>query len=350
MHVVYDDGAGLTKAGIAGNGMQVTAIPALVLPVEAGMDEEYLLRSDVIVIGHNRNQYLVGDAARAQGATAYATSNYRYTSPDARIRLYAALSELLPPGEHAIRMVAGANAEAYRALKRDIQDFFTGSHEFTRADASYRVNITDVHVTSQPRGAVLYFSAHTPAELKQALQKRPLHRANIIGIDVGTFTTDLIALRPERRADGSSEMQEIYRRSKALRFGVQTLRNKVAELIQRLQGAPGLPELWEVDRAIAERVVTIDGKDESIAPEIDDLRDSLWARAHEEIRAHFEGFSTHYLLVVGGGATDTTFGPSIRATWHGKLPMGMPEKHAPHEAPVRGYAEMAVQKWGRDNA
>ena len=349
MHIVHDDGAGLVKAGISSNGMQVVAFPALVLPVDVGMDEEYLSRPDVIVIREAYHSYLVGDAARMQGVASYSTSNYRYTGLDASIRLYAALSELLPPGEHTIKLVAGANVEGYKALQKEIRDFFIGSHDFARGNTSYRVNIEEVHVTSQPRGAVRYFGAHAPGELKQALQKRPLNKANLIGIDIGTFTTDLIALRPMKQPDGSTEVQEIYNRSKALRFGVHTLRNKVAELLQRLQGSPAPPELWEVDRALTERVVTIAGRDEDITKEVAGIRDALWARAYEEIRAHFEGFSTHYLLVAGGGATDTTFGPCVRKTWGGKVPLGIPEKHAPHEAPVRGYAEMAVQRWGRDD-
>jgi hypothetical protein len=101
-----------------------------------------------------------------------------------------------------------------------------------------------------------------------------------------------------------------------------------------------------VDRAIQRRTATIDGREEDISTEIARERDRLWARTFDQIRAHFEGFNTNYLLVVGGGATDTTFGPCIREAWGSKLPLGIPEKHPPHEAPVRGYAEMAMRRWG----
>jgi hypothetical protein len=339
----YDDGAGLTKALVD---ERVIAIPAVVAPAHRNLPPEYLSNPEHIVIERAGARYLAGAAAREQAPTGYSTANTRYTEHDAHTRFYAAMSDLLAPGSHDMRLTVGANVEAERALREQIAAHYRGVHTFRRNGNAYTITVRDVLVTAQPRGAIAYLQAYPPARLKARLGRRRLEESTCVVIDVGNFTTDCIVLRPQRQRDGATRLSEVYRLSFALRFGVQQLRDEVAAIIQDVQGSPAAPELWEIDTALDTRHVVHDGADIDVRERITSARDALWQRAYQDIQRRLEGVRPHYLFVVGGGVTEGTYGPAIEATW-GSLPgFAIPDQHPPHEAVVRGYRELAALHWG----
>jgi hypothetical protein len=315
------------------------------------MDPAFLEKAGVMVVAPSDGErYLVGEAARTQTQDVrYMTANSRYTSQDALIRFYAALGSLLPPGQTSteVRLVVGTNVDAYRVLRDDLRTFFAQPHQFTTNQTSYRLTVSEVLVSNQPRGAIAYLMAHPPAALHHRLQKRALLKSTVIVVDIGNFTTDCIVLVPAKQPDGSIELEEVYDYSFALPFGVQQLRDEVTAIMQETRRDPTAPSLWEVDQALQTGLVNVDGDDRDIRPQIAQARDRLWRRVYESrIRPNFERIQPHYLLAVSGGVADATFGPAVQATW-GHLPgFAVPDRHLPHEVVMRGYAELAVQRWG----
>lgn len=351
--ILFDDGAGLVKAGMIDDRGHLTTKTFLSLVAEAPrqLDRTFFSRQDIMFIQpyEDLGGYLVGTSARTQTQEAtYETSNFRYTSPDATIRFYAALGSLLPEHQSTmeIRLITGANVEAHRTMEEPIREFFKGTHRFTFNNIAYDITVNEVIVMSQPRGALAYILETPPTILRERMRRRPFNRSTVVIIDIGNFTTDCIVMIPSQQADGMVELEEVYERSFALKFGVQNLRNEIAAIIREMQHMPMDPPLWAIDDTLASGQATnAEGDVVDIASRIAQVRDRLWQRVYtRQIKPRFEGISAHYLFVLGGGATDITYGPAVRATWSHLPGFAIPDH--PEECVMRGYAEIAKQyRW-----
>jgi hypothetical protein len=65
---------------------------------------------------------------------------------------------------------------------------------------------------------------------------------------------------------------------------------------------------------------------------------------HRQIKPRLKGVQAHYILVVGGGATDATYGPAVRQTWQHLPGFAIPDR--PEHTVMRGYAVLARLRWG----
>lgn len=295
--IVVDDGANEMKAARMGDTRDPLRFPAAVAPLPRTLDPEYLARPGVQYARNGSGTtFLVGSAARTQGTTAsYDVSNYRYfSSPETDMRFAAAVGSLLPPGEHTIRLVVGANVEAYRQLRSDIDSFYRRTHRFSYRDQAYIVHVDDVLITHQPRGALAAVMRDVPTVLQARTQTIPLERATIILVDIGGFTTDVVASIVMPGPDGM-EREEVADKSFALRFGVQDVRQAVSEVIQDEQGITDVP-LWLLDTALQSGTITSGtGELLDISDRIQAKAAELWQPVYNRIRSRLEAIRPHYL-------------------------------------------------------
>jgi len=341
--LLFDDGAGLVKAGLLGDdGKLITSIafPALVGAAPHQLDREFYDDPDVKVVQNGEGvSFLVGSVALKQSrSVVYDTSDYRYTSPDSLLRLYAALGTVLPPDQahSTIRAVVGTNVGARKSLHDDVMAHLNKPHRFRYNGHPYDLTIRDILVTSQPRGALEYVMRHPPAALQARLARLPLARATAVIVDVGTFTTDIMVLK---------NLTEIYERQLALRFGVDTLREEIGVMIKTLRKSTTI-SLSDMDDPLASGQTVINGEVCDISADIAQTAKRLWDRAYwTHLKPHLEGIEAHYVFVLGGGATDAVYGKPIAETW-GTLPF-FGRLDDPIQAVMLGYGELARQKWGK---
>jgi hypothetical protein len=338
--IALDQGAGNVKAARISEGQIGASVefPSLVYEAPAAIDPMYFDQPGVMAVmnGSNR-QFLVGNAVREQiGGAIYDTAHSRYTSEDEMLRFYAATGSLLPPGHPSqatdIRLVVGLNVKAYQSYSQRVANFYHRRHTFALNRHTFALNVTDVLVTSQPRGAWKSIVSNPPARLAERAERLPLADALGVLCDIGNLTTDVLVF------DAGSE---IYEKGFALTSGVQTLRDEVARIVGQAQGDPD-PPLSAVDRALATgKTVDAAGNIVNIKTQIEQKAAAIWERIYRTIRTKLDGVKPHYLVAVGGGAE--VFRPHLEKTW-GHLP-GFAIPDEPGRAVVNGYALLAMEKW-----
>jgi PRTRC genetic system protein D len=338
--IALDQGAGNVKAVRVDAGRIVASVgfPSLVHEAPSAMDASYFDEPGVMSITLNGTPrpYLVGKAVREQISTAlYDTAHTRYTTEDELLRFAAAMGSLLAPSSQTIpiRLVVGLNVKAYQSDHQAVMDFYHRRHTFRFNRQPYTLSVEEVLVTSQPRGAWMCLAGQPPEPLASRLAAQSLERSQVVIVDIGNLTTDVLVFEDGR---------ELFEKSFALTLGVQALRDEVARMVAEMQRNPD-PSLSVVDRAMLTGIAAnATGTDTSLRPRMDAAARALWRRIHQSIRTKLNGVQPHYLFVVGGGAV--VFRPWIEETW-GQLP-GFAIPDDPVRAVVHGYALIAKERWG----
>jgi hypothetical protein len=325
--LLFDDGAGDTKAALAQDG-EVGAIltfPSLVYEKPLYFETWDTHPQTMKVTNGQGWDYLVGDVVRDTIKTAeYDTAHSRYTNSDAAMRFFAACGRLLPAGKHDMQLVVGANVSAYQQQHTAIRSFYQQRHRFRFNDADYDIHVENCTVTSQPRGAWAALKVYPPLHLVERLIARPLDNATAILIDIGNLTTDVVVMQR------GSEVNRF-----ALTLGVQELRNRVAAIAAEAANETEIP-LADGDHALQTRLaIDATGRDVDLSKHIDRSAKHIWQRAYKTIKTRLDGVKPHYIFVVGGGASDIMYGKHIKETW-GSLPgFGIPDD--PATMVLRGY-------------
>lgn len=307
--VAIDDGAGQTKAIAAiGSGDHRSYIDASLVALSTYQNQgivdqasqptivQEALQTDTGYM-YPGSEYAVGRHVATMATRAYyQMGDDRYTTHQAKIRLYAALAGVGGEQHNAdIDLIVGVNASVGPAKRDEIEQFFRGEHVFRVGDRTYAYTVQTVTAYPQPLAAALHIKSNPPTVFEAMLRDLPFASANVLFLDGGNNWFDIALLEPSLDVANKHSVTKLF----AIEGGVHGYRKRVAGLLSRIRGQE--PNLREIERAMTTGTATNQhGKAVSISDTLQELRHETWQTDMAAIRDQITGTTVHYIVAVGG--------------------------------------------------
>lgn len=206
MFIGYDPGYGNTKISI--NGATATLQSVAVRPNAIGMASIGMKRGRAacqvsILNGVSRSVYAVGDGAWLQGEPIGGMDFSALASEARRALFYAAVSDVLQPGEYEADLVVGLpvplleKEEQARAVLADLRAGYKTCHEWQASrqagGATYRLQVNRLSVLAQPVGAYADWLIDEDLHTRKGAAA-----AEVAVLDIGMNTVDLYVVQDKR--------------------------------------------------------------------------------------------------------------------------------------------------------
>lgn len=326
MIIGLDIGYGYTKAFTKETGEVTIAFPSI-----TGNVEEIRFTNKLIgsgggqAIAYDGHRYWYGEMALLQSRVANTLLDRSRVSDDhARLLFIASLVELAQAipnlSNSQLRVVTGLPV-SYYADRTVLQRQMLNLHHVMVDSKTFHFNVTRVVVLPQPFGAMFAVILNENG----VIANEEMARSSVGVIDIGTFTTDLVVMRP----DATGRPTYIEMDSTSVDLGL----SKVLALTQRnIADQFGLEmSLHEVDKALMLGQFTVRDQPHAIEPlarpHLNMVSDAVMATARE---LWGTGLDLHRILITGGGGK--LFQAQIKAVYpHAQL------LENPFWANVRGF-------------